>query len=282
MELALAYVAAGAIGYAGYRARALTVSGAAAACLVGGTIFGFGGVAWAVLLVLFFVASSALSFFRANDTRKKRAAETFEKGGKRDALQVLANGGVPAVCALLFGITSAVRELDAAAFFVGAFVGSLAAATADTWATEIGVLSSMPPRLLTTGKTVPPGTSGGVTWLGSVAAMLGGAFIGIAAAVLAAFSGANLPQSGLTLIMAGLLGGTAGMLGDSLLGATVQASYLCPSCNKPTESRVHHCGTATIQVRGAGWINNDLVNVAGSVVGGIVGAIAASLFTVSG
>src|SRR4051812_36518968 len=129
-----AYGVAAVVGYGGYRARALTASGGVAACVVGGTIFGFGGLAWAVLLVLFFVSSSALSFVKSENERKRRAAAIFEKGGRRDAAQVLANGGVAAAMALVWGL-----GVGDAPFY--AFVGSLAAATADTWATEIGVLS---------------------------------------------------------------------------------------------------------------------------------------------
>jgi uncharacterized protein (TIGR00297 family) len=265
--LLLAYAIAALIGYAGYRARALTADGAIAACLVGGTVFGFGGLGCAVLLVLFFASSSALSFFKAGDARKQRAAETFEKGGKRDAAQVLANGGVAALAALLMGLLGSPPLL-------GAFVGALAAATADTWGTEIGVLSRSQPRLITTGRVVQAGTSGGVTWLGSSAGITGAGLMGVAAALLAllpVFPAATTPQQVLALIPAALLGGTAGMLADSVLGATAQASYLCPRCGRPTESRVHSCGTPTQLVRGLAWVNNDLVNVAGTLAGALVG-----------
>jgi uncharacterized protein (TIGR00297 family) len=269
ITILVAYAIAALIGYAGYRARALTTDGAIAACLVGGTVFGFGGLGCAVLLVLFFASSSALSSFKSGDARKQQASQTFEKGGRRDAAQVLANGGIAALAALLMGLFGIPALL-------GAFVGALAAATADTWGTEIGVLSRSQPRLVSTGRIVPAGTSGGVTLLGSGAAMAGAGLMGIAAALLAllpVFPAAATAGQLLSLIPAALLGGTAGMLADSLLGATVQASYICPSCGKPTESRVHSCGTPTWLVRGLAWVNNDLVNVAGTVVGALVGGL---------
>jgi uncharacterized protein (TIGR00297 family) len=268
VTILIAYAIAALIGYAGYRARALTWDGAAAACLVGGTVFGFGGLGCAVLLVLFFASSSALSFFKSGDERKRQAAETFEKGGKRDAAQVLANGGIAALAAVLICLLG-----DPA--LIGAFVGALAAATADTWATEIGVLSRSQPRLVSTGQVVPAGTSGAVTWLGTGAALAGAGLMGVAAALLALLpvfpAAAATAGQALSLVPAALLGGAAGMLADSLLGATVQASYICPRCGKPTESRVHSCGTPTRLVRGLAWVSNDLVNVAGTLVGALVG-----------
>lgn len=268
--LLLAYALAGLIGFLGYRARALTLDGAVAACVVGGTIFGFGGLGCALLLILFFASSSALSFFKSADTRKKRASEAFEKGGRRDAAQVLANGGVASLAALLLGLIDG----DSAKFLLGAFVGALAAATADTWATEIGVLSTSPPRLVTSGKIVPAGTSGGVTRIGDNAAVLGATIVGVVAAAFAYFQLYSVPTGHwLILVIGGAAGGTAGMLADSVLGATLQGSYWCPHCDKPTESRVHKCGTPTRLVRGLPWVNNDLVNLAGTAVGALVGGL---------
>ena len=67
------------------------------------------------------------------------------------------------------------------------------------------------------------------------------------------------------------------MLADSLLGATRQASYFCPQCNKPTESRIHRCGTPTTHVRGVRWITNDVVNLAGTLVGALAGLAVVTL-----
>lgn len=273
MYLLIAYFVAAIISYGGYRAGALTASGAMAACLVGGTIFGFGGLAGAVMLMLFFATSSLLSFFKAADRRKQQAAETFEKGGKRDAAQVLANGGIAALAAVLVSVTGGAL----ASICLGAFTGALAAATADTWATEIGVLSKRQPRMIITGKPVAPGTSGGVTPLGTGAALAGALLIGLAAALL--FQAGIVPgaQAGpIRLILAGLIGGTGGMLADSLVGATLQAGYTCPRCGTLAEGRRHVCGATTLLTRGLSWVNNDVVNVAGTLAGALLGAL--SLF----
>ncbi len=274
----LGYAAAGVIGYLGYRAGALSRSGGIAACVVGGTIFGFGGLTWAALLVLFFVSSSALSFFKASDLRKKRAAETFEKGGRRDAAQVFANGGAAALLAFL----SYFAGSELLPLLFAAFAGSLAAATADTWATEIGVLSSSPPRLLTTGSVVDAGTSGAVTWMGSTATAGGALLIALGASLFAGVGLVGpLPLPILTrtfpLLAAVFVGGMAGALADSFLGATVQAGYRCARCDKPTESRVHRCGTPTRLARGAAWVNNDLVNASATVTGATLAGLLWSL-----
>ena len=44
---------------------------------------------------------------------------------------------------------------------------------------------------------------------------------------------------------------------DSILGATVQAMYYCPACEKETERPIHNCGTRTRPMRGVNWLNND-------------------------
>lgn len=119
------------------------------AVLIGGVTFGLGGWTCGLLLVLFFVTSSALSRFREADKRKP--AEAFEKGSRRDLGQVLANGGMPATLALASGLATWEGWL-------AMFIGALAAATADTWATELGTLSRTPPRLITTGGVVPVGS----------------------------------------------------------------------------------------------------------------------------
>jgi uncharacterized protein (TIGR00297 family) len=272
MFFLLAYLLAGAIGYLGYRARALSPPGGVAACVVGGTVFGFGGLGAAVLLVAFFASSSLLSFFKAGDQAKRKAAETFDKGGRRDAAQVVANGGVAALAALL-------GHFFPSPLFVGAFLGALAAATADTWATELGVLSGRRPRLITTGAVVEAGTSGGVTLVGSMAAAAGALFVGVLAALLSLLPADGRPvASAFSAVACALVGGTAGSFADSLLGASVQARYYCPACDKPTESRVHRCGTRSTPVGGVAWVNNDLVNLGATVVGAAVGGAIAVVF----
>ncbi len=244
----------------------LSRSGAAAALVVGTVTYGLGGWVWGVLLGLFFVTSSLLSHFK--EEQKRTAAEKFEKGHRRDMWQVLANGGVGA----LLAVCSALFPSPLWFFF---FLGVMATVTADTWATELGTLSKEPPRLITTGKRVDVGTSGGVSLLGTAVSLLGGLLIGLAAGLLQRARGEKML---LRASLAGALGGLAGSLLDSLMGATVQQIYYCDTCGKDTERKVHKCGTVTRPLRGWPWLNNDLVNLLSSIAGGLVAIGIAFLF----
>lgn len=260
-QLLLGFLLSTLIAFLAWRAKTLSDSGAAAAAFSGGLIFGFGGLAWAALLLIFFTSSSLLS--RLFVDRKAPLSEKFSKGSRRDWGQVMANGGLGALLALAHAL------LPDQAWIWPAFIGALAAVNADTWATELGVLSRSSPRLITTGKTVERGTSGGVTGLGYLAVAGGALLVGLAAALFSPL------QAAPSLLTAALAGGLAGSSFDSFLGATRQAIYWCPACRKETERYPRHaCGTPTTRLRGWSWLNNDLVNFACSVMG----AAAAALF----
>lgn len=254
------------IAAAAYRRGSLSVSGAVGAVIVGTITFGVGGWGAGVLLVLFFVSSSALSHYR--EAFKEQLGDKFSKGHRRDLWQTLANGGVGAVC--LIGQLIAPNPL----WWAG-FVGAIATVNADTWATELGVLARNRPILLTTGQSVEPGTSGAITATGTTAALAG-------SAVIALVGGLFTWQDGLGPALAIALGGTlAGLLGslfDSLLGATVQAIYFVDALGKETEQHpLHRSGHPTRHIRGWAWLNNDLVNFIASILGA---ALAAGLFAV--
>lgn len=247
-RLALGLAIAAALAAAAWRLRLLAPSGALAAVLLGGLTFGLGGLPAAIVLVAFFASSSALT--RLFSKRKKALAKTFSKGGRRDWVQVLANGG-PALLALGLGAADWLPQAVA----WPAFVAALAGATADTWATELGVLSPGQPQLITTGQRVPKGTSGGVSLVGSLAAAAGALLIALVAGLVGA--GFMHPSFLLSVLLAGVLGSYF----DSLIGATVQAIYYCPDCKKETEQHpLHSCGAATTRRRGWAWMSNDWVN----------------------
>jgi len=172
------------IAAAAFRARSLSTSGVLGAMAVGTVTFGVGGWAWGLLLIAFFISSSALSHYRG--MLKANLAEKFAKTGRRDIAQVLANGGWGAILAVL-----ALFVPDRWPLFA-AYVGALAAVNADTWATELGVLNPTPPRLITNGRRVAVGTSGAVSLWGWAAAAAGALFIGLVAVVLSVLEG-NMP-----------------------------------------------------------------------------------------
>jgi len=217
----------------------LTADGVVASLAVGAAVTWGLGVGGLGLLATFFVTSSLLTQMAGGS------------GGQRTARQVMANGGAAAVAAL-FGS------------WAGA-AGALAAATADTWATELGSFSRTPPRLLTTRTPVPAGTSGGVTALGTAGGLAG-------ASVIAALSGA-LGPGGWRGAAATVVAGVAGMFGDSLLGATVQAAYTCPVCGARSERARTTCHAPMRHIKGWTWLDNDGVNLAATVLGGGLGML---------
>jgi len=241
-----------------WRLGSLSNSGAISAAITGALIFGTGGFSWGALLLAFFISSSLLS--KTFKRRKTRLSEKFSKGSQRDWGQVLANGGVGTLIVIISGIYPG----ESWPWF--AFAGALAAVNADTWATELGVLNPTSPRMITNRKKVEPGTSGAVSLYGTIATLGGAGFIGIVGALF------TPSEQIFPLLLGAVLGGACGSLFDSLLGATVQAIYHCPNCDKETERHPRHiCGMETEQIRGWDWLNNDLVNFSASLVGAIIG-----------
>ena len=251
--------ASAAIGALAYRRGSLSRGGVAGATLTGTTIFAGGGIVPAALLVTFFVSSSALSHWRKGQKTDVTVVEA-DKGARRDLVQTLANGGAATLLVLM-------GRAYPASPWLPALVGALATTNADTWATEIGLLHRRAPRLITTGRPVPPGTSGGISPLGTGAAVAGAALIGGIAAVGQRLYGARMGW----LLALGLIAGLGGSFADSLLGATVQARYRCPRCGVATERAIHRCGTPTVLIGGLRALDNDAVNLLATVVGAAIG-----------
>ena len=215
------------------------------------------GWAWGAMLLFFFLTSTALTRMHA-DVKDARSAGRMEKTGARDAAQVLANGGLFAASAVAFATLGA-PVLSAAA------LGAIATATADTWATEVGMLAPRAPHSIITRQPVAPGTSGGVTTAGVLAGCAGALSIACVA---------TLVRLGGVVAVAAAAGGVAGMFADSALGATVQGRYRCERCDAATERAVHTCGTRTRHVLGWRWLNNDGVNILATIAGTAVAALA--------
>ncbi|MBA4420823.1 MAG: DUF92 domain-containing protein [Anaerolinea sp.] len=232
-----------------YKVHSLSGSGAIAAALLGTIVFGVGGLPYTAILLVFFISSSLLS--RLFKGTKKGVSEMFSKGSRRDVWQVLANGGAAGLLTLMSAIF--VEQT----IFWWLFCASLAAANADTWATELGVLSPTRPRLITTLEPVDMGASGGITLIGTVSALAGAGFIAIVATFFT-------PSLSMILLVTGA--GLVGSLVDSALGASIQGIFYCDACNQETEKHPRHgCGNATRLIRGWDWLNNDWVNTACTV-----------------
>mgnify|MGYP001266239187 CR=1 FL=1 len=263
MQILYGFILAIIIAVLAYRAHSLNRSGAVAATVVGTIIFGIGGWQWAILLLTFFITSSGLS--RTFKKRKEGLSEKFSKGHERDAGQVFGNGGLATFFAALHALYP-----ESLIPWIG-FAASLAAVNADTWATELGVLNPTPPRLITDlRRRVEKGTSGGISLWGTGASLLGSALIAFLAIYLSPTGTLNTNHF-LLITAAGL----AGSLFDSLLGATVQAMYYCPTDKKETEKHpLHTCGTQTVHLRGWKWLNNDWVNFACGAFGVVITLIA--------
>jgi uncharacterized protein (TIGR00297 family) len=201
-----------------YACRFLTGGGALAAALVGGLAWEAGRLPFAAPLLAFFASSTALGALG-----RAQQPET----GPRTAAQVLANGGPAALCSLLY-----LGTLHSP--FASAMIASLAAANADTWATEIGTAFGKRPFRITNLEPALRGANGAVSWPG-----LAGGFMG------AWFIAAFCPLLGLGAQMSAVAAvGFGGCLLDSIIGDTLEAGP---------------------NGKGLPWVGNDLVNLAAAI-----------------
>ena len=233
------------------RLNTLTLSGSIGAFVLGVFIFGIGRWKFMIPMGVFFLVSSLLS--KIGQKRKEAIKTSFGKGSKRDIIQVFANGGIPLLLTILWFYSPS-------EWLYTAYLASVAAATADTWATEIGFFSKRPPRHSISFKSVEPGTSGGVTLLGILGGFLGSTTI--------AFCGfLFLPN--LIFMKTVVFAGVAASIIDSVLGATLQGSYQCDTCKKTTELSLH-CDSPTTLLKGTRYLNNDGVNLICTIAGSVL------------
>jgi len=195
------------VAWIGYRARTVSTSGAIGGALVGAIIYaGAGGGAWMLLLVTF-IAASAVS--RLGLQRKVMLGIEEDRGGRRGAGNAIANCGVAAIAAIAAAATT--HRADA----LLALAAALTAGGSDTVASEIGKAFGRSTFLVTTLGRVKPGTQGAMSLEGTAAGLVAALALGAAGVALGIIPAAAL--------FAVVIGATAGALVESALGATLEA-----------------------------------------------------------
>ena len=270
----LGALVAGVVSIAGRQAGSLSPSGHWAAFVLG-TVVVSAGWEWGALLIAYFLSASMLT--QLGQARKAARTESMlPVQSARNAWQVNANGSVFATLMLL-------GEFTGDPWLLVAGLGALAAAAADTWATEIGTLWGGAPRSILTGRIVPAGASGGVTLVGSAASVVAATLMALAAyglfALRARDSASPALAMPLAVLLAVLLGGIGGSLGDSVLGATLQSKRWCAQCRTWTERKVHTCQYRTRHASGLRWMTNDTVNLLATVLGAALAFLLMVTFT---
>ncbi|KAI0823802.1 integral membrane protein DUF92-domain-containing protein [Trametes gibbosa] len=298
----------------GLRKRSLSPSGAAAAFFVGYTMLAVPLRTFGVSLIIFYLAGSRAT--KVGKTLKTKLEEGHQAAGYRNAAQVLCNSLSAAVAALLW---SALYEANSwpAKFYDASnlnavanaqktphdfaqwcpltppqsaswsrpllFVtlGHFACCLGDTLASELGILSSSPPILITTFKRVPPGTNGGLSKTGTLASLMGGLIMGITMAASLVVQSAACRSAWMSVVPSLLLWGTvAGGLGsllDSLLGATLQQTRFLTSTKRIlTDEAPAPASRADVKVvSGYNLLTNNQVNLLSSIAtAAILGSLA--------
>ena len=228
-HLILALVLMLAIGYVSYKVNIADIPGALSGVLLGVLIIVFSDIRWFVILLAFFILGGVFTRYKYGYKQSLGIAQA--EGGARGYRNVFGNGLVALILAVAEGV------FGYHIFMIG-YLGAIATATGDTLASEIGETSKTQPRVITTFKKVPAGTSGAISLLGELAAIVGSAVIGILATLLG--------MAGLHVAAITILGGFIGTNIDSLLGATLEnRGYL-------TNSSVNLFATAAGAIVSAG------------------------------
>ncbi len=251
-----------------FKRNALTEGGTITAILIGLLVFifpvqGITGRIWFALLAVFFLSSFFVTKFQS--IQKKEVNKEFAKGDTRDYMQVFANGAAAALLAVIYYF----YPLEG--IFI-AFAAALATVSADTWATELGILSRQKPFLITNLQRVDKGVSGAVSPFGLLAALAGALIIAVGAVFLVhlnnSFFASELSVPGgiaFFVVFVSLLG-LLGSVIDSVLGATVQVMHYCKKCRKETERTTHGCSSKTFYSKGFKFFDNDVVNLVASLI----------------
>ena len=245
---------------AAYWRRFLTFPAAMTAAILGVIILTSGGWAWASAAAGLFLITALLAERQA----RVKTDEWSVTEVPRNLKQLIANGILLAVFAVLH------RVGQGNSVVIVAYLGCAGAVAGDTWATSASQFTTSSPRLLTSGKQVPPGTPGAVTGIGIALTALAGLvaswlFLSVATVV----DGETVSVAiSITMSFAAIIGAVAGALFDSYLGAACQALY-ADADGRLTDHPVAEDGSSNSYIRGWRWLSNDLVNFSNSVAGAL-------------
>uniref|UniRef100_A0A0D6R8Q3 DUF92 domain-containing protein n=1 Tax=Araucaria cunninghamii TaxID=56994 RepID=A0A0D6R8Q3_ARACU len=245
------------------RRKSLSLSGGFAGFIVMAATL-MASYRFGALLLVFFFTSSKLTKLGAEKKRERDV--DFKEGGQRDWLQVLMNSSIATALALgvayLTGWNDRCLDAEKASLvtgLIGGILGHYACCNGDTWSSEVGILSSSQPRLITTLKHVPPGTNGAVTIAGLLAAAAGGAMVGLTFVLTGLLTTRCEGRLALKQLLAFPIATFAGLFGsvvDSVLGATVQYSGYCAVRKKV----VGRPGPTVKRISGQNILSNNGVN----------------------
>ncbi len=231
----------------------LTVSGGFAVFILAFLIFGFGGWKWTLPILSFFIASSMLSKLR--EKKNPAVNHYFEKSGSRDFFQVAANGGMGGILAVL-------NYFFPGPVWFPVYAGMVASSCADTWGTEMGTMTVHKTYNILRFIPVEQGTSGGVSAAGLAGSLLGAFFISLISVLW-------IDKNQIDFILLITFAGFAAGIFDSIMGALFQSRYKCLECSRIIDGKMH-CGRPAVKTGGISFINNDFVNLAAGIFGGII------------
>lgn len=248
------------VGIIAFKRHSVSTSGLIALIVISALFIWMGHITLLVVMFAMFASSSLLSHYKKSE--KKEFDEVVSKTGPRDYIQALANLGVATLLLILF-------QFIQSEVLISALIGSVAAANADSWASEIGGISKRKPVLITTFKPVDKGISGGVTYPGTMGGIAGSLFITCVGVIFLNLS--NGFQGNITfLFWSSFIAGILGFIFDSYAGAIFQSLYR----NKTTDGLTENNEGEKELVKGYHWINNDTVNFLTTLVAAIIaGAI---------
>lgn len=245
--LAAQVVAVAFFAYVAYHKGWLTAGAAGAAFLLGAAIVLSTNVLWLLVLLSLLAFGALATRFKYAEKQARGVAEA--KGGARRPRNVLANGLGPTLVAIAVPLFLTLGDPGRWGHIAAlTYISAVAAASADTLASEFGSLSRKV-YMITTLRRVPPGTDGGISLPGQLAAFFGAGLIALVGALLL---GLVQPLVGAGPVFEVTLGSMAIAILAGFVGCQVDSLF-----------------GATLEIRG--FINKEEVNMLGILAGALTG-----------